>query len=251
MSRDLMRQGNRFTSDTAYYNRVNVKTSRCEYVGGSKESNFIYLLCKDCGSVFRHSKDNLKPSHKKMIECPKCKQALSEKRDRDEQVRREQRAQELLVEQQKRQEIREARQRAKIKKYVCQRCGKEFESKYKRLYCSKECTRRQCDSNREHIRRTQCMSQKHDSISLKGLAIRDKDRCWICKRKVDWNDCETRLDGTFIAYKNYPSIDHVTPLSKGGSHTWDNVKLAHRKCNNSKAAKVIFEEGNGQMRFAL
>ena len=31
------------------------------------------------------------------------------------------------------------------------------------------------------------------------------------------------------------------PKSKGGTHTWDNVRLAHRHCNAVKGDKLINE----------
>jgi 5-methylcytosine-specific restriction endonuclease McrA len=43
-----------------------------------------------------------------------------------------------------------------------------------------------------------------------------------------------------------PTVDHIIPLAKGGTHTWDNVQLAHWSCNSDKrdiivtrAAKII------------
>lgn len=39
--------------------------------------------------------------------------------------------------------------------------------------------------------------------------------------------------------KAYPSIDHIIPVSHGGTHTWDNVELAHRYCNGVKSDKVF------------
>jgi 5-methylcytosine-specific restriction endonuclease McrA len=30
------------------------------------------------------------------------------------------------------------------------------------------------------------------------------------------------------------TIEHVQPLTHGGTHTWDNVKPAHAKCNFDK-----------------
>jgi 5-methylcytosine-specific restriction endonuclease McrA len=34
------------------------------------------------------------------------------------------------------------------------------------------------------------------------------------------------------------SIDHVVPVSKGGTHEPGNVRLAHRACNNKRGARV-------------
>jgi len=34
------------------------------------------------------------------------------------------------------------------------------------------------------------------------------------------------------------SMDHRHPLSKGGTHTWDNVQLVHLICNLRKGAKI-------------
>jgi 5-methylcytosine-specific restriction endonuclease McrA len=39
--------------------------------------------------------------------------------------------------------------------------------------------------------------------------------------------------------KNFPSLDHVIPLSKGGKHSYDNVQLLCLECNLSKSNKII------------
>ena len=48
-------------------------------------------------------------------------------------------------------------------------------------------------------------------------------------------------EGYFIAGNSYPSIDHIIPVSRGGTHTWDNVQLAHRYCNSIKSNKLVDE----------
>ena len=55
-------------------------------------------------------------------------------------------------------------------------------------------------------------------------------------------------NNTFIAGNKYPSVDHMIPIAKGGTHTWDNVQLAHRYCNSIKSDKFI-ENDKGQLRF--
>ena len=53
--------------------------------------------------------------------------------------------------------------------------------------------------------------------------------CAICGGKCDPND---KSWGSFGAL--YPTLDHIVPMSKGGSHTWDNVQVAHMICNSKK-----------------
>ena len=70
-------------------------------------------------------------------------------------------------------------------------------------------------------------------ITLKALIERDNGVCQICGRPVDINDVK---DGHIR--KNYPTIDHIIPLSKGGPHTWNNVQLAHMGCNSGKCDRI-------------
>lgn len=61
---------------------------------------------------------------------------------------------------------------------------------------------------------------------LAEIAERDAWRCHLCGDLVDsqlsWPDPMS------------PSLDHVVPLSLGGSHTPENVRLAHVRCNSAK-----------------
>ena len=51
--------------------------------------------------------------------------------------------------------------------------------------------------------------------------------CIICKDPID----RRRRCPDWRA----ATIEHITPLAKGGTHTWDNVAPAHYKCNMDKA----------------
>jgi 5-methylcytosine-specific restriction endonuclease McrA len=59
---------------------------------------------------------------------------------------------------------------------------------------------------------------------------RDGWTCGLCSEPVDpalsWPDPQSA------------SLDHVLPLSRGGSHTMANVQLAHLGCNVEKGAAV-------------
>jgi 5-methylcytosine-specific restriction endonuclease McrA len=52
-------------------------------------------------------------------------------------------------------------------------------------------------------------------------------------------------DGQTCVYCGGPatSIDHVVPRSRGGTHTWDNVVAACRRCNHVKADRSLAEMG--------
>lgn len=71
------------------------------------------------------------------------------------------------------------------------------------------------------------------SISLKKLVERDGGICQICGKAVDYSDIENGH-----IKKLYPTLDHIIPLSKGGTHTWNNVQLAHMMCNAGKCDRL-------------
>lgn len=75
-------------------------------------------------------------------------------------------------------------------------------------------------------------SEFDESITLRLLICRDKGICQICGKPVDMADIKNGHIG-----RHYPTLDHIIPLSKGGSHTWDNVQLAHMGCNAGKCDK--------------
>jgi 5-methylcytosine-specific restriction endonuclease McrA len=52
-------------------------------------------------------------------------------------------------------------------------------------------------------------------------------------------------DGWTCQYCGAPAenLDHVVPKSRGGSHTWDNVVAACRRCNSKKENRLIEDAG--------
>lgn len=71
------------------------------------------------------------------------------------------------------------------------------------------------------------------SITIDKLIERDKGICQICGLPIDRTDV---ANGHIR--RNYPTVDHIIPLSKGGSHTWNNIQLAHMKCNAGKCDRI-------------
>lgn len=75
-------------------------------------------------------------------------------------------------------------------------------------------------------RRARKMNAPSERYSLAEIAERDGWRCQLCGRMVS-------KTAKWPA-RNSASIDHVVPLSEGGTDLRANVQLAHFGCNSSK-----------------
>lgn len=124
------------------------------------------------------------------------------------------------------QRVKDSKQKRKAK---CKECSCFYETTKKNSFCTKVCAKKYHNRKKEVIRRERIVSNgKVDwSISIERLTKRDGKTCYLCKESMEYQ--------THYNDDNYPSIEHVKPISKGGTHTWDNVKLAHRKCNAMKS----------------
>ena len=142
---------------------------------------------------------------------------------------------------------------------TCIECGVLFNwNDNKQIYCSKKCVKKNNNRNhpklnrkkQERIKKLKANGEYDNSLTLEALRLRDKDTCSICGKKVIPKDFIWR-NGTFIVGLKYPSIDHIVPVSKGGTHTWDNVQLAHMDCNSIKNANNSYETATGQLRLSI
>lgn len=74
---------------------------------------------------------------------------------------------------------------------------------------------------------------KGDDIIHLVVFERDEWICNICTQLIDRN---LRGDSWWRA-----TLDHIIPLSRGGTHTYDNVAAAHWKCNMEKGDRLTLE----------
>jgi len=137
------------------------------------------------------------------------------------------------------------------KQIICRECGKKFTTEYRKprtVFCSDKCRNKNAKRVSKIIRRQKIKTNGkiNKDISLVKLIERDRSICKICGKKIDNKDYIYDELNNFIAGKYYPSIDHMIPLSKGGTHIWNNVQLAHRYCNTLKNDKYI-EKQSGQL----
>lgn len=130
---------------------------------------------------------------------------------------------------------------------ICPVCEVVFiAERRKQRSCSNDCAQKFWKKNfrepepwddqrraRYHKRRALKKKLPADNIRPSEVYERDGWICQICYEPVDqsvkWPDPMS------------PSLDHVTPLAKGGHHVWENVALAHLDCNVRKGDRVSVE----------
>lgn len=217
------------------------------YIDGEKP---VTIMCLICNTTFQKGAGRFRGSKIHSVRCDNCErieaeQKLEEKRrliEHNQKLREKAKAERERL----KKEIR-LKELEKKKHYkYCLSCNERFETISKRkMYCSQQCGKREQNRRKGLRRREQLkLNGRVDySITLGKLIKRDKGICHICNNKVDLTADSNSNE--------YPSIDHVFPVAKGGTHTWDNVKLAHRGCNNIKNDKIYFETESGQVALTI
>lgn len=229
-----------------------ISESGFDYVSGYKSNrDTVTVKCRQCGRTFERLfhifRDVVNGTWNASNECPYCRadrlKAERDKRKEEKKNKAEREAQKRA--QQKAERMSRAVNNEFTKRlaiHVCKNCGQEFcqmvTGYNSSTYCSEKCQVRWFNRNAFNKRRKKLKERPHDNdISLELLYKRDKGICYLCGCVCDWSDI-TEKNGTRIAGEHYPSVDHVFPVAKGGTHTWDNIKLACRKCNSIKRDRI-------------
>lgn len=235
------------------------------YISGYENyDSIITVKCNDCGTIFERRAILVirKPDVRK---CPHCEEMVKQEREQRRQKEQEQRRQK---EQERKQTIKEFESLnnnyirniktafniaisnlKKFRPYECKNCGEVFIATQPSSYCSEECKlyhKRYRDYSKAIQKKFKELNREEDvidkDISLYKVIKRDKGICYLCNKPVDINDYHITAKGAVAVGNNYPSIDHVLPISKGGKHSWDNVGLAHLICNSHKSNNIIDKE---------
>ena len=113
---------------------------------------------------------------------------------------------------------------------TCIECGNKYQSaRSRQVYCGTRCSEKALRRNRRRRIRVAMVSTQR--FTARQVFERDNWRCYLCGV-----DTPEFLQGSADAQA--PSIDHVFPLSRGGTHSLDNVRCACRRCNSRKGASV-------------
>ena len=109
----------------------------------------------------------------------------------------------------------------------CKAIAAQLERRQRRLSPSGRADRR--------IRKASRRAVEHgvhaDRIDPIKVFERDGWKCYLC-------ECPTPRALRGKQQPNSPELEHVVPLSRGGTHTWGNVRCACRRCNGVKGSKL-------------
>lgn len=121
---------------------------------------------------------------------------------------------------------------------ACADCGERFDidrPRSMRKYCALCQRRRKKDTD---SRKSQRRRAAGDPVPLSQVVAVRGQRCHICHRKIDLNLSGRQPMG--------PTIDHILPVSMGGTNDLANLNIAHRVCNlrrgNRGPAQMILED---------
>lgn len=92
--------------------------------------------------------------------------------------------------------------------------------------------------------RRKALRPRHGLLPLtrKNLLLRDRSTCQYCGART--GSSETDFEGSARGCGVVLTIDHVVPLSKGGTHSWTNCVIACIKCNAKKGNLMPKEAAN-------
>lgn len=119
----------------------------------------------------------------------------------------------------------------------CIVCGVLFTRLYGHPYlcCSDACVnQRTKEEKAKHKAKRRAAIYTDDYELINPIDIFKRDN-WTCQGCGFYTP--SRLRGSINDYA--PELDHIVPLSKGGSHTWDNLQCLCRACNQIKSDKPM------------
>ncbi|MER6183009.1 HNH endonuclease [Streptomyces sp. NPDC001652] len=96
--------------------------------------------------------------------------------------------------------------------------------------CSRRCGRRAAKDRRRALERDAFV----EHVSRPEVYERDQWTCQLCGEAV--------LRDEVVPHPQAPTLDHVIPLARGGTHEPANVQLAHYICNSTKTYRLELDE---------
>ena len=112
---------------------------------------------------------------------------------------------------------------------TCTQCGAAADKQASTPTC-RSCAQQKRTSAEQRRRGAERNGDK--GITWRKVAECNGWACHLCGEPVK------QVAGTAHEPKG-ATVDHIIPIALGGPHTWDNVALAHRRCNTARGASPI------------
>lgn len=107
----------------------------------------------------------------------------------------------------------------------CEWCAATFTPRTDpHLYCSSRCSHSAAKERRDQAKRNAFVER----VIRAKVYERDDWCCQLCGKQVNRT--------ASVPHPNAPTLDHILPISKGGTHEYANVQLAHFMCNSIKGS---------------
>lgn len=122
----------------------------------------------------------------------------------------------------------------------CKNCNVWFWNNNSSINCCSEyCTKRYQKEhsktlNKKRLKQIKENGKVDKDITITKLMKIHDSKCYLCQTVVSLN----KADGIG---KSYANIEHIVPISRGGTHTWDNVSLSCSECNCKKGTMTLEE----------
>lgn len=119
--------------------------------------------------------------------------------------------------------------RAPRRERICPHCGEQFETRLStQMLCSRSC--RAAAHRLQSKFRSRVGESTRPGIWRYEIAERDGWICGICGTPVDKN---ARYPDSGQA-----TLDHIVPVTRGGTNDPSNLRLAHMDCNRSRGNRM-------------
>jgi 5-methylcytosine-specific restriction endonuclease McrA len=134
-----------------------------------------------------------------------------------------------------------ATHRFRIVPRPCAECGQPMMKRRSVIRCSRSCraaylgrmARRDNRQAHDRRRRDRLRNAALGQVPVVPSAIYERDewRCWLCGDAIPRD--------VVVPHDLAATVDHVTPISKGGLHTPLNVRAAHFICNSLRGDLLV------------
>lgn len=218
-------------------------TYTCKYCGKDyhpKTKDRMTYCSRECAYADKKAKPKVKILHKcKCVVCGKEFEGRANSKCCSDDCKKE-------IARRKQKEYWDTKKAASIVNEhvtkICKECGKTFTTNTfadRRLFCSEKCLKKNGRHSQAGIlsrklnnqtRRARLRGAKVESFNSIEIFERDGWHCQLCGEVVD--------KGLSHPHSLSPTLDHIIPLAKGGSHERENVQLAHFICNSRKGDRL-------------